>query len=197
MRCRVYWSCTTWTGALRMPSFPGLQDYFEKDDVLFDANPWAILSTDKLAGYMMQVAVIGHKCDQFDVVQFLDEEDCILGVCWWCKTPIPENVQGMWKMLNWDTLPRMKQYDPDYWIEKDTYPTTRPNHTMSPTTHNKKTQSVARNPKTYKYHIHKPEKDKTKTWGPCGPDFDSTGKRLRYSKTYVKKQTIIGRYTAP
>lgn len=96
-----------------MISFPGLQDYFEKDDVLFEANPWAIVKTDKLAGYMAQIAVIGHKCDRFDVVQFLDEEDCLLGVCWWCKESIPDEIQGMWKMLNWNQIPKMKQYETD------------------------------------------------------------------------------------
>ena len=96
-----------------MSSFPGLQEYFDPDDVLFDERPWAILKTDKLAGYMAQVAVIGHKCDKFDVVQFLDEEDSIRGECWWCKTSIPEAVQGLWQMLNWENLPKMRQYETD------------------------------------------------------------------------------------
>ena len=93
-----------------MPSFPGLQDYFDPADVLYEDKPWVVLSPDKLAGYMMQKAVIGHKCDEFDVVQFMDEEDCIWGECWWCKTTIPDNIQFMWQMLNWDKLPDMRRY---------------------------------------------------------------------------------------
>ena len=169
-----------------MPSFPGLQDYFDKQDMMFNADPWAILKTDKLAGYMMQVAVIGHKCDQFDVVQFLDEEDCILGVCWWCKTPIPENVQGIWKMLNWETLPRMTQYESEEEFE-DLSPDERlvknhPQVGLYTHAHNSTKTSCVRNPKAYKKgqcrvwdknqtNIHRPMKDKT--------------------------QTIIGRYSAP
>ena len=96
-----------------MTSFPGLQDYFEEDDVLFSDHPWAILKTDKMAGYMKQVAVIGHKCDSFDVVQFMDAEDSIRGECWWCKTSIPDHIQGLWQMMNWDRIPHMRVYDTD------------------------------------------------------------------------------------
>lgn len=96
-----------------MVSFPGLQDYFEDEDVLFNADPWAILSTEKLAGYMLQECVVGHKCVQFEIVQFLDEEDVLRGQCWWCKEVIPEEIQGLWKMYNWENLPKMRTYTTD------------------------------------------------------------------------------------
>lgn len=93
-----------------MTSFPGLQDYFDKKDVLFSADPWAILGTDKLAGYMSQVSIIGHKCSSFEVVQFLDEEDSLRGECWWCKTSIPDEIQALWQLHNMDKIPSMTRY---------------------------------------------------------------------------------------
>jgi len=93
--------------------FPGLPDYMEDSDLIFDQRPWAILGTDKLAGYMAQLAVVGHKCDGHTILQFMDEEDAIRGKCWWCKQSIPEGIQFMWKMLNWDKLCHMRTYESD------------------------------------------------------------------------------------
>ena len=103
-----------------MLKFPRLQEYFEDDDVLFSDHPWVILSTDKMAGYMNQTAVIGHKCSEFEIVQFMDEEDSIRGECWWCKTGIPDHIQGLWKMMNWEKLPNMREYETDE-SEKETH----------------------------------------------------------------------------
>ena len=96
-----------------MADFPGLPDYLEDSDILFDYRPWAILGLKKLAGYMAQGAVIAHKCDEFTIMQLMDEEDALRGQCWWCKVSIPEGVQFMWQMLNWDKLPHMRRYESD------------------------------------------------------------------------------------
>ena len=96
-----------------MSDFPGLPEYLEEADILFDQRPWAILGIDKLAGYMAQKAIVGHKCKSFSVLQLMDEEDVIRGECWWCKDMIPEGVQFMWQMLNWQNLPKMRQYETD------------------------------------------------------------------------------------
>ena len=165
-----------------MSSFPGLQEYFDPEDVLFDERPWAILKTDKLAGYMAQVAVVGHKCDKFDVVQFLDEEDSIRGECWWCKTTIPEGVQGLWQMLNWENLPKMRQYETDgaSWaaipVEKRFEKTTTQVDSATHANQNSKT-SCTRNPKAYKA---KKMCSRVGSWAP-----------------HKKKQSIVGRYKAP
>ena len=158
-----------------MSSFPGLQDYFEDDDVLFREEPWAILSTDKLAGYMNQVSVIGHKCDQFDVVQFLDEEDAIVGECWWCKHPIPESIQALWKMHNWEALPGMRVYASDKEWEA-LKPYNRLNKKFTQVNHATATTHKAK-------RIVPTGKKKSDTWGPLTP--------------HGKSQTIVGRYKAP
>ncbi len=152
-----------------MSSFPGLQDYFEEDDVMFEAIPWAILKTDKLAGYMAQVSVIGHKCDEFDIVQFLDEEDAIGGVCWWCKTVIPDEVQGLWKMLNWENIPNMRVYDSDE-LEATSAPHTRFKKTTTQVGQATQQTQKIRSKKNQTNVFH-PSKDKT--------------------------QTVVGRHTAP
>ena len=180
-----------------MSSFPGLQEYFDVQDVLFEERPWAILATDKLAGYMAQVAVVGHKCEKHDVVQFLDEEDALLGVCWWCKDKIPESIQALWKMLNWEHIPQMRVYATDEkWAEMK--PQTRftktrtfvghstaehqKNHTQVDSAtralSNNKTSCV-RNEKAYKkVRHHLAPKKSSYTFHPSRD----------------KKQTIVGRY---
>jgi len=92
-----------------MSSYP---EPLNKEDVLFELGDWMILSTEKLAGFRRQTSVIGHRCAQFDgdPIQFLDEEDALLGACWWCREEVSEEVQALWQMQNADRIPEMNRY---------------------------------------------------------------------------------------
>ncbi len=91
----------------------------EASDILFELDGWMILSTDKLAGFRKQLSVVGHECPQFTdrdrgdagPIQFLDEEDSLIGVCWWCRVEIPEEIQTLWRLQNMDAIPEMNQYN--------------------------------------------------------------------------------------
>ena len=56
-----------------------------------------------------QMAIIGHRCKTFKVAQFLSSEDALQGQCWWCKAKVPESILTIWKLQNFDQLPRITE----------------------------------------------------------------------------------------
>jgi len=62
---------------------------------------------DFIKSFYDQIAIIGHRCKTFKVAQFLSSEDSLQGQCWWCKADVPESILTIWKLQNFDHLPRI------------------------------------------------------------------------------------------
>ncbi|KKL76953.1 hypothetical protein LCGC14_2039700 [marine sediment metagenome] len=62
---------------------------------------------DFVKNFYGQMVIIGHRCKMFKVAQFLSSEDALQGQCWWCKAKVPESILTIWKLQNFDNLPRI------------------------------------------------------------------------------------------
>ena len=50
-------------------------------------------------------------------VSFLDEEDTVMGMCWWCMTSVPTGLITLWRLQNWDILTKVMVSD--IWSEEE------------------------------------------------------------------------------
>lgn len=83
---------------------------FIKGQVIFedeDHPEWAILKPVDLQAYGDQDALIGHLCRRFTIGQYLNAEDGLTGTCWWCKEKVPTSILGVWRLMNFDRIPRL------------------------------------------------------------------------------------------
>jgi hypothetical protein len=83
-------------------------------EILFELDHWYILGdTDPMHLWIPRLAIqttcMAHDCDHFKNVQYLDEVDSLVGKCWWCKEIVPDEVQGLWRLLNADKMPEIIQ----------------------------------------------------------------------------------------
>ena len=37
-------------------------------------------------------------------VSFLDEEDSVIGMCWWCMIAVPADLNALFKLQNWEAM---------------------------------------------------------------------------------------------
>ena len=85
---------------------------FSSNKILFEDpehDDFVILEAgnDFIKAFYEQQVIIGHRCKTFKVAQFLSSEDAMQGQCWWCKANIPESIITIWKLHNFDNLPRL------------------------------------------------------------------------------------------
>lgn len=87
------------------------------------------------ANFFMFESVIKHRCpfDGIDIRQgvgpndsrhgepggmsFLDEEDSVMGMCWWCMTAVPNDLNALFKLQNWEAM--LKVHVSETWGEED------------------------------------------------------------------------------
>jgi hypothetical protein len=87
----------------------------EQEDTLFKEDQWYVLKLDRMLdadpfdseNMRIMQSGIGHDCRHFEIpnhIQILGGDDCVAGVCWWCKEVIPEAVQTIWTLHNFDYI---------------------------------------------------------------------------------------------
>ena len=117
------------------------QGCMSQEKVLFTDHGWTLIQADSISqnsrdrcftdsdrGSFLFTSVIKHKCDyniDSDVgpidtrsvssgsYTFLDEEDTVKGRCWWCMEFVPEGLNALWKLQNWNVM--LKVFISDSW----------------------------------------------------------------------------------
>ncbi len=115
-----------------------------QEKVLFTNEDWKLIEVSTISKDskrqhfdqtedMLFISAIKHKCNyastrrskEGDVIGtwksnlkesvYLDEEDTVKGRCWWCMKTVPEDVNALWKLQNWDVIPKV--HISDSWNE--------------------------------------------------------------------------------
>ena len=93
------------------PTLHELADFTGHTILFEDPNEddWVILKPGNafVKQFYDQMVIIGHICKTFTVAQFLSSEDALQGQCWWCKEHVPESINTVWKLHNFDNLDRI------------------------------------------------------------------------------------------
>jgi hypothetical protein len=101
----------------------------EAEDILFQEEGWYVLRLDRmlqedplddLLEDLGVASAIGHDCQHFSEmhnVQLLAGDDCLAGYCWWCKEAVPESVQTVWTIHNFDYIRSINTEMVEYCIE--------------------------------------------------------------------------------
>ena len=83
------------------------QHFDQTEDMLFKSaikhrcNYAGVRSTNPHSG------IINTRGVKKEEPVYLDEEDTVTGKCWWCMTAVPEDVNALWKLQNWDVIPKV------------------------------------------------------------------------------------------
>jgi len=118
-----------------------------KEKILFREDGWLLVRSNTIskedrercfvhsdADYFLFESVIKHRCP-FDGTNvesgpidtrkgqnhggksFLDEEDSVMGMCWWCMTAVPNDLNALFKLQNWEAI--LKVHVSHTWSEED------------------------------------------------------------------------------
>ncbi len=50
-------------------------------------------------------------------ISFLDEEDSVMGICWWCMTSVPNDLNALFKLQNWEAM--LKVHVSHTWTDEE------------------------------------------------------------------------------